>query len=303
MLLEQTMRFSLRVFDHWHLPGGLITLLQVPVLIVLFVLIPARLIASAEPLPTLSWTNNLLTVSDPRLPGGKLEIWYLEAFCRSGAWGRDWRQTTLPHKTKLIRADPEGHRLEFETSVEPSVQVRHNIQSSRDELEMSFNLKNIGNSPVDLQWFEPACIRVATFTGCAQSNYPSRSFIFTDNGLTFLDRLRRTTNAFYLGGQVYLPGFVSPADSNPRAICLDRPINGLIGCFSGDSKWLLATASDHTHELFEGVYVCLHSDPRVNGLAPGETKLIRSKIYLLPNDPKALLKRYRRDFVVTKASF
>src|SRR6266446_2135639 len=28
----------------------------------------------------LRWTNNLLTLSSPHLPGGKLDIWYLEAF-------------------------------------------------------------------------------------------------------------------------------------------------------------------------------------------------------------------------------
>jgi hypothetical protein len=154
-----------------------------------------------------------------------------------------------------------------------------------------------------LQWFEPACIRVVGFTGRDQTSYTSRSFIFTTKGLTFFDHLRRTTNALYLGGQVYLPAFVSPPDSNPRPISFDHPVNGLIGCLSADDKWLLATASDHTHELFEGVYVCLHSDPRVNGLAPGQIKHFRSKIYLLPNNPKALLKRYHRDFSVTKSSF
>jgi hypothetical protein len=62
---------------------------------------------------------------------------------------------------------------------------------------------------------------------------------------------------------------------------------------------LLATASDRTHELFEGVYVCLHSDPHVGGLSPGETKTVRAKIYLLPNDVESLLKRYRKDFLMS----
>jgi len=246
--------------------------------------------------PTLSWSNNLLVVSDPRLPGGKLEIWYLEAFCRSGAWAREWPQTTLHHTTVLTAADAGAKRLEFRTRVEPGVEVRHSIQARSDELELNFELKNTTDSPVDLQWFEPACIRVAAFTGCVQSNYTGRSFIFTAQGLKLLDRLSRTTKALYLGGQVYLPAAVLPADANPRPICLEHPVNGLIGCFSADNRLLLATASDHTHELFEGVYVCLHSDPQVNGLAPGEIKRRRSKIYLLTNDPKALLERYHHDF-------
>jgi hypothetical protein len=263
--------------------------------LILFAL-STRFVVHAEAPLTLSWSNNLLTVSDSRLPGGKLEIWYLEAFCRSGAWGREWNKTTLHHKTTLTKADPEHNRLEFLTQVEPGIEVRHDIRSRSDELEMNFELKNTTASSVDLQWFEPACIRVAEFTGCSQSNYIARSFIFTDHGLTRLSELRRTTNALYYGGQLYLPEFVSPKDANPRPICLDHPVNGIIGCFSADQRWILATASDHTHELFEGVYVCLHSDPRVNGLASGETKRFRSKIYFVANDPNALLERYHRDF-------
>lgn len=256
----------------------------------------APLLSCAEPALSISWTNNLLTVHGPGLPGGKLEIWYLEAFCHSGAWNRDWRQTTLPHRTTLTLADPNQHRLEFLTIVDPRVEVRHQIQAGTDELDLQFEFTNVGDSTVDIQWFEPACIRVADYTACTQSNYIARSFIYTANGLTRLDHLRRTTNALYPGGQMYLPNSVLPADANPRPICLDHPINGLIGCFSADNRWLLATASDRTHELFEGVYVCLHSDPRLDGIAPGENKRRRSKIYFLPNDPVALLARYHRDF-------
>jgi hypothetical protein len=99
-----------------------------------------------------------------------------------------------------------------------------------------------------------------------------------------------------VAGQVYVPSGIDLADANPRPICRDQPTNGLIGCFSADGKYLLATASDKTHELFEGVYVCLHSDPRVGGLKAGEIKTVRAKVYFLSNDTNALLKRYARDF-------
>src|SRR5262245_18418379 len=42
---------------------------------------------------TLSWTNNLLTISNSDLPSGKLDIWYLEAFCHKGSTHQDWRKT------------------------------------------------------------------------------------------------------------------------------------------------------------------------------------------------------------------
>jgi hypothetical protein len=242
-----------------------------------------------------SWTNNLLTVTGANLPGGKLDVWYLEAFCRSGAHDRDWRQTTLPHKTTLLTN--EGNRLlRFRTLVQTNVEVNHVITAGADEIDFRFTLTNRGTQDIDLQWFQPACIRVEKFTGCAQSNYTTKSFIFTARGLTTLDQTRRTEEALYRGGQVYVMPTVELRDANPRPLCLDRPANGLIGCFSADGKLLLATASDSTHELFEGVYVCLHSDPRIDGLKAGETKTVRAKLYVLPNDVPALLRRYERDF-------
>jgi hypothetical protein len=251
-------------------------------------------LASAGQSPTLSWTNNLLTISGPELPGGKLDVWYLEAFCRKGSTDRDWSKTVVPHKTQLLTAQPR--RLAFRTMVETNVEVLHEVTAGKDEIDLRFELHNRGTAPVDLEWFQPACIRVAGFTGLDQTNYTRRSFIFTSRGLTTLDETHRREEALYRGGQVYVPGAIDLKDVNPRPIAGDQPTNGLIGCFSTDGKQLLATASDNTQELFEGVYVCLHSDPRIGGLNPGETKHVHAKIYLLPNDPVLLLKRYEADF-------
>ena len=246
----------------------------------------------------LSWATNLLTFHDARLPGGKLEVWYLEAFLRPGAHDRDWNETRLTHHTELLHATPDGQELRFRTRVEPSVVVLHEVRVEPDGLDLRFLLSNEGTNLVPVQWFQPACIRVAQFTGCGQSNYTRRSFVFTTKGRKTLDRIRRTGKARYLGGQVYLPPWTAEADANPRPISPDRLGSGLIGCVSGDGKWILATASDQTHELFEGVYVCLHSDPLVGGLKPGESKRLRQKLYLVPNDPEDLVRRYRRDFPI-----
>jgi hypothetical protein len=70
----------------------------------------------------------------------------------------------------------------------------------------------------------------------------------------------------------------------------------LIGCFSADGKSLLAMAWDNTQELFQGVIVCIHDDPRIGGLQPGERKKLRGKVYIMSSDPAALLKRYEKDF-------
>ena len=243
----------------------------------------------------IAWTNNMLSISGSHVPGGSVEIWYLEAFCRSGSTKRDWNKTTIPHKTELTDADRNGQRLKLRTRVEPSVEIAHDIKAGSDEIDFRLELKNSGREAVDVQWFQP-CMRVGRFTGLQQSNYITKSFIFTESGLAMLDKTRRTEEAIYRGGQVYVPSGIDLNDVNPRPISPDKPVNGLIGCISSDDKYLLAMAWDQTQELFQGVIVCLHNDPRIGGLKPGETKSLRGKVYLLKNDPAVLLQRYNRDF-------
>jgi len=124
----------------------------------------------------------------------------------------------------------------------------HEVRTGSNTIDFQFALTNQGRQPLDLEWFQPACIRVGRFTGMDQSNYVSRSFIFTERGLTTLDKTRRRQEGFYRGGQVYVPNGINLADVNPRPICQDQPVNGLIGCFSVDDKQVLATASSSTHE-------------------------------------------------------
>ena len=59
---------------------------------------------------------------------------------------------------------------------------------------------------------------------------------------------------------------------------------------------VMATAWEPYQELFQGVIVCLHSDFRIGGLDPGESKKIRGKIYLTSGGSGALIERYERDF-------
>ena len=277
-------------------------------LILILILISQAAFSAPEPLQ-LSWTNNMLTISAPWLPGEKIDVWHMEAFCRPGSTKRDWHDTVVPHKTTLVSASKKGDHLKLSTVVEPFVHCEHEIRSTADEVTFTYKLQNPGLSEADIDWFQPACIRVAKFTGRNQTNYIERSFIFTrlsESGegfrdgqprLTFLDKIPRAIGgAVYLGGQVYVPNGINLADVNPRPISTIKPANGLIGCVSANDKYLLATASSHTHELFQGVIVCLHSDPTIGGLKRRETKKITQKIYILKNDPAELLKRYRRDF-------
>jgi hypothetical protein len=243
---------------------------------------------------SVTWTNNMLRISGPQVPGEFIEIWYLEAFSRSGSTHQSWDKTTIPHRTELLSATPRTLRLR--TTVEPNVRVDHEITAGPDEVDFRLVARNEGAAFADVQWFQP-CMRVDRFTGLKQTNYISKSFIFTEAGLRRLDQLPRNEEAIYRGGQVYVQAGVPLNDVNPRPISSVKPANSLIGCFSADDRQLLATAWSATQELFQGVIVCLHNDPRVGGLKPGETRVLRGKVYVLPNDPQRLLERYSADFL------
>lgn len=242
---------------------------------------------------TLGWTNNMLRISGPQIPGDYIEIWYLEAFCRSASTHRKWEETTIPHKTELLSATPQKIRLR--TKVEPAVILEHEITAASDSVNFQVTARNEGAEFTDVQLFQP-CMRVDRFTGANQNNYTDKSFIFTEDGAKLLSELPRNEDAIYRGGQVYVPDGIPLNDVNPRPISDIKPANHLIGCYSKDGKMLLATAWDSTQELFQGVIVCLHNDSRIGGLKPREAKSLRGKLYLLENNIPALLARYKKDF-------
>jgi hypothetical protein len=139
-------------------------------------------------------------------------------------------------------------------------------------------------------------MRVDRFTGRTQETYLEKSFVFLDGQLARMPTPRWATQARYVPGQVWCPTSVNRDDVNPRPLSDDVPSNGLIGCYSADESQILAMAWEPYQELFQGVIVCLHSDFRIGGLNPGESKRIRGRVYLVEADVDALLARYRRDF-------
>jgi hypothetical protein len=252
---------------------------------------PASAARRAPPL-RLSWEKNMLGIHGD-FPGGRIDTLYLEAYCRSGARDRVWKETVIPHRTEKLSDD--GRTLVLRCTVQGGVEVSHRIRAGEGEVDFEVEAVNRGLEYVDALWVQP-CVRVGAFTGRTQQTYPERSFIFIDGKQTFLDRARRTEEAIYRGGQLYIPAGIDPKDCNPRPHSPDVPSHSLIGCVSDDGGWLFATAWEPTQELFQGVITCLHSDFRLGGLKPGETKRAHGKVYVMENDPALLLARHARDF-------
>ncbi len=243
----------------------------------------------------ISWEKNYLTVHAPEIPGGQVRVYYLEAYCRSGSRDRKWNLTTIPHRTEKL-PDSDDRTIRLRCRVDGGVEVDHVIAASKGEVSFDVVAVNRGAEYVDAVWVQPCIQRLNAFTGADQQTYPARCFIFIDGKQTFLHKARRTEEAVYKGGQVYIPAGIDPADANPRPHSPDVPSNDLVGCVSHDGKWILATAWEPCQELFQGVIVCIHSDFRLGGLKPGETKRAKGRIYVVENDVEALLRRYREDF-------
>jgi hypothetical protein len=250
----------------------------------------------AEPLGlTLSWDKNYLTIHGERLPGREMTIHYLEAYCRPGSTDRDWGRTVLGHRTELIASSSDKKSLRLKCTVSDGVTVVHEIRAGDDEVDFRLVAHNPTEKESFAHWAQP-CIRVDGFTGLNQETYISKCFVFLDGELTRMPTPVWATKARYVPGQVWCPKGVDRNDVNPRPLSEQVPSNGLIGCFSSDEKMIMATAFEPYQELFQGVRVCIHSDFRIGGLKPSETKQIRGKIYFVPNDVPGLLKRYQEDF-------
>ena len=251
--------------------------------------------ADAQPL-RLDWEKNYLTITGDHLPGGEMKVQYLEAYCRAGSTDADCgNHTKMKHATVRLDDGRDDRFVKLQCKVEDGLVVVHEIRSTHDEVDFRILATNPTDKRSEAHWAQP-CIRLDKFTERNQESYLEKGFVFLDGELATMPTRNWATEARYTPGQVWAPKGVDRNDVNPRPLSVLVPSNGLIGCFSADDTMLFATAFEPYQELFQGVIVCLHADFRLGGLEPGETKSIRGKIYILPNDVPALLKRYERDF-------
>ena len=249
---------------------------------------------------TIRWADNLLTIKGPGLPEEGVSINYLEAYCRPGSTDRDWAETVIPHTPRVIEAPEGGKRLRAGatpwpmawSSITSSKQARMPSRSKSWPTTPQTRLpKPTGPNPVSA-W--PAS-RVSPKSMTPRPYLP-KCFVMIDKSPRFLPTEPWATKARYIPGQVYGLAGVDRQDLNPSTLSELAASDGLMGCVSGDGQNILAVAFEPSQELFQGVIVCIHADFRLGGLDPGETKRVRGRLYVVPNDLESLVGRYRRDF-------
>jgi hypothetical protein len=270
--------------------------------VVLQLVAVSGLCRAEEPAPlTISWSDNYLSIRGD-FPGQELKILYLEAYCRAGSTDRDWGETVIPHKAEMLEASEDGRLIKLRDKLADGVVVEHVLTAGKDEVDFRLVAHNPTTKASEAHWAQP-CIRVDKFTGTTNSDaralvpaYARKCFLFLDGRLTRLPTEPWADQARYTPGQVYCPKNVDRNDVNPRPLSKLVPSSGLCGCFSADEKQIMAVAWEPYQEIFQGVIACIHSDFRIGGLAPGETKQIRGKLYIVPANVEQLVKRYAADF-------
>jgi hypothetical protein len=271
-------------------------------LLIAAVLLHALPLSAAEPKPlAISWEKNFLTIKGD-FPGDEIKINYLEAYCRPGSTDRDWGQTVIPHKAELLLTTENDGAIHLKDTLADGVIVKHVITPGKDEVDFQVTATNPTDKESLAHWAQP-CIRVDKFTSTEKTDarilipaYAKKCFIFLDDKLTRLPTEPWADKARYTPGQVYCPKDVDRNDVNPRPLSKLVPSSGLCGCYSADEKQIMAVAWDPYQELFQGVAACMHSNFRLGGLKPGETKKIHGKLYIVPADVEKLVARYEKDF-------
>jgi hypothetical protein len=262
---------------------------------------PGTAVAQESQSLTIAWEKNFLTIRGD-FPGSELRILYLEAYCRPGSTDREWRETVIPHTAEKLEATSDGKLIRLRDKLADGVVVDHTLTAGKDEIDFRLVAHNPTDKPSEAHWAQP-CIRVDKFTGTTNTDaralvpmYARKCFLFVDGRLQRMPTEPWADQARYVPGQVYAAPGVDRNDVNPRPLSRLVPSSGLCGCFSADEKQIMAVAWEPYQEIFQGVIACIHNDFRVGGLAPGETKKIRGKLYIVPADVPQLVKRYERDF-------
>lgn len=251
---------------------------------------------------TVAWKDRYLRVHGSVIPGGPIDIHYLEAYCRPGSTDREWSETVIQHESELVEASADGKRIEIIDRLTDGVIVKHLIEAGKDYVRFHVTASNPTDKESAAHWAQP-CMRIDRFTGTdkqdARETFPPyirKCFLYLDGKLTRLPTKPWATKARYVPGQVYAPAEVNRDDVNPRPLSKLMPSSGLTGCFSHDEKTILAVAWEPYQEIFQGVITCMHNDFRIGGLKPGETKTIKGMLYVLPANIDLLEKRFAADF-------
>jgi len=243
--------------------------------------------------------------SFPEAPGVTCDAWCYESNVEfldfrkleDGSAEMRHRMRDAPHVVFVTRVTPEPGAVEFvaRAVVDPEKDASGKLPDQLPGLNLCFQLR-----------------RAEGFSS-RPDPYPEfvrRCFIFTEKGRTFLldTERRKILHRFgdddpknnppwvqmYVGAWRPVPGVQGQGWAEYST---DRYTTPVIGTVSRDGKRLIALANGSADMLCNAWHDCLHNNPKwAPSDAPAAEQRWRLKIYVMPNDPAALLARMAEDF-------
>ena len=263
---------------------------------------------AAEPTKLkLHWAKNMLTISGGHLPGGEMEIHYLEAYCRDNSQTTNWGQhTVVGHKTRLISRSNDGSQIHLHCDVNDGVTVEHVITASHDEVDFRLTAHNPTNKRSEAHWAQP-CIRVGKFTGTGADAtadkyaYIKKSFVYLDGKRAMMPTQGWATEARYI------PGAGLGRAGRAARRCQPAPAAPRCAGQRADRLLQRRRLDDLCHRVRAVSGIVPGRDPlSAQRLPAGRPRAGRDVGYhgqnlSRKNDEAALLKRYHKDFPTHKA--
>jgi hypothetical protein len=251
----------------------------------------------------------LVTGTFPELSGSTFDAWcyetagttFLSAEARAGGG------LALVH-----RVEGPGYRFRFLTEVTPypeEVAIQVVPVADHREGETLPDALPMPNLCFQLKRAESFRSDRSGQDGVGYPEFVGRCFIFTEAGRTFLNQTERRkiparpaddpeNNPPWVQNYVGVwrerpePRPDSWADTSP-----DRYVVPVIGTVSLDDGYLIALADDSADLMCQAWHDCLHIRAKWQPVdAPSHEQTWTMRIYLLPNDPDALMDRVRADF-------
>jgi hypothetical protein len=277
---------------------------------------PKMIATAANPdprtLPTLGvWQNGKLTLVSaqfPNVPEFTCDSWcyesavdFLDAKALDG--GRlelRHRLREQPHVLLFTTVTPEPGAVEFAARAEVDPRVGGDLPDNLLQPNLCWQLVR---APLFASKPEP------------YPEFVKRCFLFTEQGVTFLDMTVRRPIPVRAADheynnppwvQMYVGTWQEVPQAGPNSwadYSTNRYTTQVIGAVSRDGKYLAALANDSATMMAQAWHDCMHNNPRwLPANAPPRQRVWRVKIYAMENEPEKLLDRVAKDFPATKRS-
>jgi hypothetical protein len=196
--------------------------------------------------------------------------------------------------------------LSYEMNLREAVIMKAEAHLESDGVRFVYEFRNL--SEVDYQELQPVtCVQMRS---CFYDLYLERTYVYHDWGFDLMAsetplRLRMSRDEWLPCR--YLVPYTWPVKSPGERVelrddgvtvyhKLRRVAAPLLVTLSQDGRWLAATYTEHSGNIWSNPELtCHHADPSVE-LGPGETKRLELKTYVIRGGFDELLKRIAADF-------